>query len=816
MATTDSVDLLVLPLTMPPTPPFHVRLHLDNYVTEIARLVSERRPKLGSVTEYELYKCPGFTIEPDDTLYGRAQQANADGKFILLSRIERVRDHFPFVADTEIHVFVVPNSVDLMVLPLTTPPTPPFQVRLHLDDYVTEVARLVSERRPKLGSVTQYDLYKCPGFTARPGDTLYGRAQQANADGKFILLDRIERVRDQFPSVADTEIHVFVVPNSVDLMVLPLTTPPTPPFYITAHLDHHIMDVARLVSERRPMLGSVTQYELYKCPGFTARPGDTLYGRAQQANADGKFILLSRTKRVRDHFPSVADTEIHVFVVPDRAQPEEEYGDVLSELTPLKRRHNALVMLKEKMGIDTAEGVHDTHSKIFTGKIDDRYGHPVALFHPALALLQWRLQTLDAQVETGRDWDRARTTEGRPDKLAELENARCYFDKFRGSYTSEAELCTATQGFWDGIFGTIDRKFERRSDGVTGGSRQSEEGVGQAGVGWGNYAILEQKHVSGLRGDASLQAALWYAKLCNSMKTYSHSNFPIILIGNMGNVLEVSIAVCLEEVMVDKILHFEILSSVHYNKTVVKLALIASALKDCANELREEYESLTPTLGDRRRIWFPPSPSTVDPSPNAPVSDVKFTGKLDRTNQPLTKLEGDNIEMRSLYLATYHDQEVVVKFSAKYGTDAHHAVADGTYAPKLHFCEKVIGGQQMVVMDRVNGQRMCGFPLKSLPRSVFEDVQKALKILHSKDIVFGDLRDTNVMITTSGDGKKGAMLLDFDWADAEGKGRYPALINTELIGQELAPDISDGGLMHKKHDEYALRRLVSQYCMDTV
>ena len=93
------------------------------------------------------------------------------------------------------------------------------------------------------------------------------------------------------------------------------------------------------------------------------------------------------------------------------------------------------------------------------------------------------------------------------------------------------------------------------------------------------------------------------------------------------------------------------------------------------------------------------------------------------------------------------------------------------------------------------------------------DLEKALKIIHDKGLVFGDLRDTNVMITKS-DGKVGAKLVDFDWADVEEKGKYPALINTSLIGTELDPDIGPVGFMYKKHDEYALRNLIVKYCAD--
>lgn len=182
----------------------------------------------------------------------------------------------------------------------------------------------------------------------------------------------------------------------------------------------------------------------------------------------------------------------------------------------------------------------------------------------------------------------------------------------------------------------------------------------------------------------------------------------------MGNVLEVSIAVCLEQVIVNKIFHLRVLDSVHSSETILKLALIASALRTCSDNLRREYRSMEQATSKRSRVeeetWHLPNPTAAAPSPNSLIPALEFKARLGRRNETLTKPNksdaSDNPEMRSLYLAMYGGQEVVVKFTYKYSPIAHDALAARNHAPKLHACELVVGGQKMVVMDRLDGTRM--------------------------------------------------------------------------------------------------------------
>ena len=88
----------------------------------------------------------------------------------------------------------------------------------------------------------------------------------------------------------------------------------------------------------------------------------------------------------------------------------------------------------------------------------------------------------------------------------------------------------------------------------------------------------------------------------------------------------------------------------------------------------------------------------------------------------------------------------------------------------------------------------------------WDDVKKAVKILHEANMVFGDLRTPNIMCVSTGTGRMRAMLVDFDWAGVHGRDRYPATMNSQL--NEWAPGMVRDGVMLKDHDLGMLEKLL--------
>jgi serine/threonine protein kinase len=79
-------------------------------------------------------------------------------------------------------------------------------------------------------------------------------------------------------------------------------------------------------------------------------------------------------------------------------------------------------------------------------------------------------------------------------------------------------------------------------------------------------------------------------------------------------------------------------------------------------------------------------------------------------------------------------------------------------------------------MEHVNGLTLakakCKLDEKTAGR-VRKEVECALDLLHTKGLVFGDLRPPNVMMTEA----KEVKLIDFDWAREYGQVMYPYLIS---------------------------------------
>jgi RIO-like serine/threonine protein kinase len=109
----------------------------------------------------------------------------------------------------------------------------------------------------------------------------------------------------------------------------------------------------------------------------------------------------------------------------------------------------------------------------------------------------------------------------------------------------------------------------------------------------------------------------------------------------------------------------------------------------------------------------------------------------------------------------------------------------------------------MVVMEYLDGMTANqAQKLYQLPPTFLEEVQRILNHLHDNDLVFGDLRGVNIMITRN----EKVKFVDFDWAGKAGVSRYPLLLSRQI---QWPDGVGDGlAVMKKEHDLDMLTRLV--------
>jgi hypothetical protein len=167
-------------------------------------------------------------------------------------------------------------------------------------------------------------------------------------------------------------------------------------------------------------------------------------------------------------------------------------------------------------------------------------------------------------------------------------------------------------------------------------------------------------------------------------------------------------------------------------------------------------------------------------------------------------LEGGEKTTRALFTATMTSSSagsklVVVKFTRRYCTEAHRLLAEMSLAPKLLYHED-IAGVHFIVMEHLEVIEVSDDPLGGEDGTKhMESLRRAARALHGEKLVFGDLREPNILIT-----KDGLRLVDFDWSGKEGTVCYPAGISGEIPW----PDGVEGEAEIKvEHDEEWFRRL---------
>ncbi|KAG8899094.1 hypothetical protein FRC01_010673, partial [Tulasnella sp. 417] len=233
------------------------------------------------------------------------------------------------------------------------------------------------------------------------------------------------------------------------------------------------------------------------------------------------------------------------------------------------------------------------------------------------------------------------------------------------------------------------------------------------------------------------------------------------------------------------------------------IAKVMVALRRCLVTLENFYDSLIPA-DTPQRAGFSPVFRQFD-SGDGEKTTLTYTS-CNLLSSPFGRAMFDAQAKRP---SDEMSISVKVKFTRQYGQGAHALLAKLNLAPKLHHCERLKDGWMVVVMDSVKGQDMESAKLRRLPPSAFEDVERAIRALHEEGWVFGDLRPPNIMLymmRDSGGGgiRKGAMLVDFDWAGKENEQRYPPSLNPDIEWPEGAVG---WGLIRMEHDDRMLELL---------
>ncbi|CAI2190046.1 9701_t:CDS:2 [Funneliformis geosporum] len=98
---------------------------------------------------------------------------------------------------------------------------------------------------------------------------------------------------------------------------------------------------------------------------------------------------------------------------------------------------------------------------------------------------------------------------------------------------------------------------------------------------------------------------------------------------------------------------------------------------------------------------------------------------------------------------------IVVKFTHRYNCHAHKLCHDIGKAPKLLYVSSNLCELYMIVMKYVDSWRLCDCDdLKNSEcKKIINDIEVAVNNLYAKDIVFADLRNSNILVIKDDDEK---------------------------------------------------------------
>ena len=193
------------------------------------------------------------------------------------------------------------------------------------------------------------------------------------------------------------------------------------------------------------------------------------------------------------------------------------------------------------------------------------------------------------------------------------------------------------------------------------------------------------------------------------------------------------------------------------------LARAFKAFRVAFKKLREEYDKLLSGLMENL------------PDPNFPYLNYYE----DKTGKPVVFEYNKRLnESRLIFLATTSDKtRLFIKFTLRYGEDAHRACSDACVAPQLYAVKAIPGGWFMVVMEYLDPNTF--EHVYGSDTDLKAKVDQAVDVLHGRGFVHGDLRVWNMMCRKE-NGVWKVLLLDFDWAGRQKEVRYPTGINAKL------------------------------------
>ncbi|KAG9120965.1 hypothetical protein FRC07_003280, partial [Ceratobasidium sp. 392] len=481
--------------------------------------------------------------------------------------------------------------------------------------------------------------------------------------------------------------------------------------------------------------------------------------------------VLLNNKPLDYYWPNGAKSIINVFVThagTEVAPSRIELNEELTSLQNLERmQEETIVHIANKNSSTWAQPsnfatLQETPGVgIMNGRPAERNGLPIGLYHPVFDKFLSRLETTDlSSIPSG-------TRTVFLDNLKKLLNASpAIYSKEIGPNGRDIAIRGHLSTLLGFAMDSVDLNGAK-PDGVVSGSNGAV------------YMMIEVKNEIGTGGsDPTIQGAISYVKHWGAQtKTLQRhaSCCPSFILAVAGPWMCLLGAVMLAQPVVQPLTDFLwVAASPRSDRQFCRLAKFFWAMKLSISDLKSYYSSLPLEVATSRFY-----PYLLQYSVNGQITEFTYVRQL-----------GDPGSSKTIFLArtiptSGSPKEIVVKFSETYNGDAHRLLSDVSLAPELLFDGSIDtqaprpSGRVMIVMEYIQARDLTKLG-RPVPESVYSSVKRAVEVLHSHNIVFGDLRHPNVLAREDEHGQFTGMLIDFDWCGVHEQSRYPQTMNTGI------------------------------------
>lgn len=267
--------------------------------------------------------------------------------------------------------------------------------------------------------------------------------------------------------------------------------------------------------------------------------------------------------------------------------------------------------------------------------------------------------------------------------------------------------------------------------------------------------------------DPIAELKLDYSKYAGIMQTHKDidTEFPCILVSLSETLVTVHLGIVGKYVTI-----CNLCDDVQFqgDEAITKGAIMLTALKTSIEILVNYYQLIC--LNSRAEPHSLPFLHKVKLYEQ--TASIKYTKKL--------KQGADSVVFEARVdddVSIDHGSKILIKFSKRYSAEVHELLAGSSLAPKLYSINPIQGNDvwKVIVMQFIEGS-MNIIQIQKLPvceRSIImHDIGKAIKLLQDHEMVHGDIRIPNIVVTKTYCNTK-VYLIDFDFSGKLGIAKYP-------------------------------------------